>query len=118
MKHLNTSQSLILSSGILLGAIISASVVLSASADLASCTPPPLGLVSWWRAETSGLDEAGANNGTLSNGVGFASGRVGQAFVFNGTNSYVEVPNSPSLRLTNELTIEFWMKRQDLQAED
>ena len=33
-------------------------------------------------------------------------------------NSYVEVPDSPALRLTNELTIEFWVKRQNLQDED
>ncbi len=46
------------------------------------------------------------------------AGEVGQAFNFNGTSSYVEVADSPSLRLTNELTIEFWVKRQNLQRED
>ena len=76
------------------------------------CTPPPLGLVSWWRSETNALDEVGGNNGSLRNGAGFASGEVGQAFSFNGSNSYVEVPDSPALRLTNQLTIEFWVKRQ------
>jgi hypothetical protein len=76
------------------------------------CAPPPSGLVSWWRAETNALDEVGGNNGSLHNGVGFASGEVGQAFSFNGSNSYVEVPDSPALRLTNQLTIEFWVKRQ------
>ena len=39
---------------------------------------------------------------------------MGQAFIFNGTNSYVEVPDSPALRLTKELTIEFWVKRQQV----
>jgi len=43
---------------------------------------------------------------------------VGQAFSFNGINSYVEVPDSTALRLTNELTIEFWVKRQQLVTED
>ena len=71
-----------------------------------------VGLVSWWRAESNALDEVGGNNGIPHNGVGFATGRVGQAFSFNGTNSYVEVPDSPALRLTNQLTIEFWVKRQ------
>ena len=37
---------------------------------------------------------------------------MGQALVFNGSNSYVQVPDAASLRLTNELTIEFWVKRQ------
>jgi Concanavalin A-like lectin/glucanases superfamily/HYR domain/Immunoglobulin domain len=85
---------------------------------LANCTPPPAGLVSWWAAEGTALDSVGTNNGVLLNGVGFGAGEVGQAFIFNGTNSYVGVADSPSLRLTNELTVEFWVKRQDLQRED
>jgi hypothetical protein len=84
----------------------------------ADCVSPPAGLVGWWQGEGNAADIADANNGTLHNGVGFASGKVGQVFVFNGTSSYVEVPDSPSLRLTNELTIEFWVKRQDLNATD
>jgi len=66
-------------------------------------------LVAWWRAKGSANDSAGGNDGTLSNGVGFVSDMVGQAFLFNGTSSYVNVPDSPSLRLTNDLTIEFWV---------
>ena len=69
------------------------------------------GLVSWWRAEGNAIDTRATNNGTLLNGVSFSEGRVGQAFTFNGSNSYVEIPNSPGLVLTNELTIEFWVKR-------
>jgi hypothetical protein len=84
-----------------------------------SCVTPPSGLVGWWAAEGNALDSIGTNNGTLHNGVGFEfGGGVGWAFSFNGTNSYVGVPDSSALRLTNELTIEFWVKRQDLQAND
>jgi tetratricopeptide (TPR) repeat protein len=79
---------------------------------------PPSGLVGWWRGERDGSDSAGTNNGVLQEGVAFVAGKVGQAFSFDGTNGYVEVPDAPSLRLTNELTIEFWVKRQDLQSED
>src|SRR5205823_2601553 len=50
--------------------------------------------------------------------VGFVAGEVGSAFSFNGSNSFVQVPDSPSLRLTNELTIEFWVKRQRLDYYD
>jgi alpha-tubulin suppressor-like RCC1 family protein len=78
------------------------------------CVAPPVGLVGWWRAESNALDQVGGDNGTLYNGATYAQGRVGEAFIFNGTNSYVEVPDSPVLRLTNELTIEFWVKRQTL----
>jgi serine/threonine protein kinase len=77
--------------------------------------PPALpGLVAWWSAEGNANDVIGGNNGTVYNGVGYAAGEVGHAFSFNGTNSYVQVPDAPALRLTNELTIEFWVKRQQL----
>ena len=85
---------------------------------LTDCVPPPSGLVSWWSGEGNANDIAGPNNGNLSGGVTFTNGEVGQAFSFNGTNTYVKVPDSPSLRLTHELTIEFWVRRQDLQAND
>ena len=79
---------------------------------------PPPGLVSWWRGEGDASDAAGANTGVVEGGVAFVAGEVGQAFSFDGRNSYVEVPDAPSLRLTNELTIEFWVKRQRLNALD
>ena len=78
------------------------------------CAAPSAGLVSWWRAENDCADQVLDNDGTLRSGATFGAGRVRQAFKFNGTSSYVEVPDSPSLRLTNELTIEFWVKRQTL----
>jgi hypothetical protein len=75
--------------------------------------PAPSGLVSWWPADDHATDIAGGNNGVLLDSATFVTGRVGQAFGFSGsTNSYVKVPDSVSLRLTNELTIEFWVQRQ------
>jgi hypothetical protein len=102
----------------LYGAAESSNAVLTVN-PAAACASPPSGLVGWWRGEVNALDSIGTNNGTLHNGVGFEfGGGVGWAFRFNGTNSFVEVPDSPALRLTNELTIEFWVKRQSLQNED
>jgi hypothetical protein len=81
---------------------------------LADCAVAPAGQIGWWRAEGNAADASGTNQGTLFGGVTFVAGKVGQAFNFDGTNAYVEVPDSPALRLTNELTIEFWVKRQRL----
>ena len=78
------------------------------------CASPSPGMVAWWRAEGDANDAVNGNSGALFNGATFAPGEVGQAFAFNGTNSYIEVPDSPVLRLTNELTIEFWVKRLQL----
>jgi hypothetical protein len=77
-----------------------------------NCAPPPSGLVGWWRAEGDGNDASGNNNtGTLSSGASFAPGKVGRAFSFDPSSpapSFV-IPDSPSLRLTNQLTIEAWI---------
>ena len=39
---------------------------------------------------------------------------VGQAFNFNPASGTVLVPDSPSLRLTNQLTIEAWINTRSL----
>ena len=70
---------------------------------------PPAGLVDWWPGQGNANDIAGANNGTLSGGASFTSGKVGQAFSFDGIKGTVIVPDSTSLRLTNQLTIEAWI---------
>jgi hypothetical protein len=80
------------------------------------CVLAPTGVVGWWPGENNADDLVGGDHGALDNGVGFVAGMVGQAFSFNGTNSYVEVPDSPVLRLTNDLTIEFWVKRHRLNG--
>jgi hypothetical protein len=79
--------------------------VLSAPA----CVTPPAGSVSWWAAEGNALDSANSNNGALQGGATFAPGMVGQAFNFNPASGTVVVPDSSSLRLTNQLTIEGWI---------
>ena len=69
------------------------------------------GLVAWWKADGNALDSAGTNNGTLLEGAGYAAGRIGQAFSFNGTTACVRVPNSPAWALgTNDFSIALWAK--------
>ena len=58
-----------------------------------SCTPPPMGLVSWWPGNGNALDIIGGNNGTLQGGATYTNGLVGQAFSFNGTSAYVSLNN-------------------------
>src|SRR5205807_9091045 len=64
---------------------------------LATCDSAPAGMISWWKAEGNANDSQDGNNGTLQNGATFATAEVGQGFSLNGTDQYVEVPDSPSI---------------------
>ena len=75
-----------------------------------TCVPPPASMVSWWPGDENANDIQGNNNGTLQNGATFAAGKVGQAFSFDGVNDFIEVPNSPALNPTNQITVDAWYK--------
>jgi hypothetical protein len=67
-------------------------------------------MVANWRGEGNANDSSGANNGSVVNGVTYAPGMVGQGFNLGGNHSYVLIPNTAALSLTNQFTIEFWYK--------
>ncbi len=83
---------------------------------MTACTPIPGGIVGWWPAEGDANDISGTNNGSLQGGAtASAPGYVGACFTFDGTNGYVQIPDSPSLRPTN-LTIEAWVRFDGLDS--
>lgn len=71
------------------------------------------GLVSYWKLdETSGniLDAAGSNSGTVYGAVPNQTGKIGKSYSFDGTNDYVNVPNSSSLNIQgNTITLSAWL---------
>jgi uncharacterized repeat protein (TIGR03803 family) len=74
------------------------------------CDPAPSGLISWWQAESNANDYISGNNG-IAQGVTYAAGEVGQAFVFTGSDSsYIEIPASSSLDVGQGVgfTLEMW----------
>ncbi|HEX5399643.1 MAG TPA: FG-GAP-like repeat-containing protein [Verrucomicrobiae bacterium] len=90
-------------------AIFAVAAVAAISIYAQTSDPAPPGLVAWWRGEGNANDSIGTNNGTLSpSGAAYAAGKVGEGFLFNGTNGYVQIPDSPALNQTNEFTIELW----------
>jgi len=81
-----------------------------------NCTAPPSGLISWWPGDGNANDIIGTNNGILLGGAtATVAGMVQQSFNFNGTNNYVRIADSPTLRPTN-LTIEAWVKFSNLET--
>jgi hypothetical protein len=96
-----------------IGCVVVAQPSLSSAAD---CTRPPTGLVGWWTADGNARDWSGTNHGTLKGGaVATAAGTVGSAFSFDGTNGYVQIPDSAALRPTN-FTIEGWVQFTSLNS--
>jgi hypothetical protein len=90
------------------GSSNSATATLTVSNPPPSCAQAPSGLTAWWKAENNTLDSINANNGVFQGTASYASGEVGQAFNFNGS-SYVQVPDSPTLRFTNGMSVEAWV---------
>src|SRR4051812_24845666 len=75
----------------------------------ASCFSAPSGLIGWWPADGNANTIFGTNNGALQGGAtAGAAGMVNTAFSFDGTNSYVQIPDSTLLHPTN-LTVEAWV---------
>ncbi|RLF41460.1 MAG: hypothetical protein DRN12_03245, partial [Thermoplasmata archaeon] len=79
------------------------------------------GLVALWHLDgyaeqTTALDSAGSNNGTLNGfdfwdlNSGWVEGKFGRALRFDGNDDYVSVPDSQSLDINKESTIEAWIK--------
>lgn len=77
-------------------------------------TEHDLGTVGDWRLnEGSGStasDVSGSSNdGSLINDPTWVSGRYGQALDFDGTDDYVEVSDSASLDITEQITMSAWV---------
>jgi hypothetical protein len=86
----------------------------------ASATTQPAPLAAQWNMdETSGTtmadSSANGNNGTLHNVTLGAAGVMGTAYTFNGSSSYVAVPNAASLNPGSaNIDISFYLKTMSL----
>jgi hypothetical protein len=81
-----------------------------------SCASAPTGIVGWWPGEGDAKDVTRTNDGSLLGGASASvAGMVGSAFSFDGTNAYVEFPDSPAFHPTN-LTIEAWVRFSGLNS--
>ena len=74
------------------------------------CTPPAQSLVNWYRGQGDGADARGTRDATLTGGVAFTSGRVGQAFSFDGVDDFVTSAPTQVLNSPGPITIEAWVR--------
>ena len=70
------------------------------------------GLYAVYKAESNANDSLGTYNGTAQGGLTYSGGKSGNAFVGNGTNAYVSLPDD-SLNLTGQFSYSFWLKSSD-----
>jgi hypothetical protein len=79
--------------------------------------PLTVGLVSAYNAENTSNDTYGGYNGTAIGGLTYTAGKFGDAFQFNGTNSYVSIPNTINhLNFTNDFSVSLWVNYNSLSA--
>jgi len=65
---------------------------------------------------TSWSDLSGnANTGTLTNGPTFSGGNGG-VIVFDGTNDYINIPNNSSFNVTDNISVEMWVRIETTQS--
>jgi hypothetical protein len=98
--------------GLFLGGLLLAAAVTANAAHAGTCTPVPANLISWYQGENKTFDAVGPNDGFIVGNVGFGSGKVGKAFVFDGKpGSYIAVP-TPNLQFSladRSFTIDTWV---------
>lgn len=84
-------------------------------AVLAACSPPSPDLIAWWRAEGSAAEARGVHPGSLAGSIGFAAGKVGQAFSFGGAG-FIHVPDNPQFHCDSALTLHAWILPSSVSA--
>ena len=83
------------------------------SADTTASPSLKTSLFAAYNGESNANDSFGSNNGTPQGGLTYGTGKIGNAFTFNGSNSYVELPNN-SLNFTGDFSVSLWLYRQPL----
>jgi hypothetical protein len=72
--------------------------------------PLTVGLVSSYNANNTVNDSFGTYNASAIGGLTYTTGKFGDAFQFNGTNSYISIPNTTShLDFTSDFSISLWV---------
>ncbi|MEM3616535.1 MAG: LamG domain-containing protein [Candidatus Bathyarchaeia archaeon] len=75
------------------------------------------GLVGYWSFDegtgTTAYDSSGNNNHGTIYGATWTNGKIGNALQFDGIDDYVFIENSPSLQVSQSITITAWTKVEE-----
>ncbi len=79
------------------------------------CAALPAGLIHWWPGEGNAVDVQGNTHGALRNGATFGEGKVGQAFLLDGVDDFIDLGNDTSLHFSSSaFTLALWIKFNSL----
>lgn len=79
-----------------------------------TATAPPPNQVMWLAGDGNPNDVSGnGNDGSPQGGTGYSVGKVGQGFALDGADDFINVPDAASLEVSNQLTLEAWIKPTD-----
>lgn len=101
-------------------AVVFAALTLSAHpvAVAAQCIDPPADLASWWPGDGTIDDVYNDRDAVLENGASYAAGLVGQAFVLDGIDDFVNVPDQPALNVgSGDFTFSLWVNFASIDEE-
>jgi len=81
-------------------------------------SPPPVG---YWRFDEGSGDVAHDSSGNGNDGTIYTAtwttGKVGNALHFNGVNSWVKIPSSPTLTGLSQITLEAWIQEDSITSQ-
>ena len=66
-------------------------------------------MIAWWPGDGNANDLRGLGNGTLQSGAAYATGKVGQAFSFNGASARVTTSNTTLNSAYAAMTMDAWV---------
>jgi cysteine-rich repeat protein len=82
------------------------------------CFAPPVDPTGFWPADGSGSDIVGGHTADLLFGARYSAGSAGQAFVLDGVDDYVSVPDDAALNAgTGDFTVDLWVNFDTLDGE-
>jgi len=74
-------------------------------------------LYAVYKGESNANDSLATYNGTAQGGLTYTAGKRGNAFVFNGTNAIINLPNtSGEFNFTGDFTVSTWFRSSSLAS--
>jgi hypothetical protein len=89
--------------------ILSTHGIIGSSGGSGSGSPFLTNLYAVYKAESNANDSLGFYNGTAQGGLTYSTGKSGNAFTFNGTNAYVQLPVGTFTSFTSDFSLNVWV---------